>query len=143
MASRKSNPKPFDIVKGPSLRELELALTDPCPLGPRLPGTSRVLKFVILNNAGKETAIESELCMIRCTGKKKTMCALNNPTTMELGLVVTHWVVGDIFFSAHDQIYGKFCDRANEYYELNALYNHAKRSGRLTHEQLDWRELIL
>ncbi len=59
-------PDPFSIVDGPSLRDLELALTDPVPIIES--GSLRTVYFKVINHEGDHRSLQVGLWMMRKEG---------------------------------------------------------------------------
>ncbi|PWB39101.1 MAG: hypothetical protein C3F02_00575 [Parcubacteria group bacterium] len=121
--------KYLPIVDGPSLRDLELALTDPVPLG-----QSRDIKLTVLVR-GNKVQLDAWLFMM-------AFHPANGVSTLDFQATIT-WHLGftindqfDVFgdFFSSDEAYEDFSSRSDV--PVYALYRTYRRKGRIALKKL-------
>lgn len=126
MAARKS--KPFDIIGGPSYRELVLALTDPDPFSC---GDNRGLIFQIIDVNGKKASLRAALFGMAFDFADLRKRAVEK-MQWRIALSVNIHHVGDIFFNS-DEKWEKFFDSINDAAtNVYAIYEPSRRKGKVS-----------
>ncbi len=140
-------PQAFDIVAGPSLREIELAMTDPWPLG-RPASTDeakfmRKVKFSIIAIDGRTVDAIVEIWMIRHVGLPTDDLSETTKTSLDLGLVMRGFDARHIFnptSEPNEELEQRFDDEY-DIGEIAALYDYERKRGRIVLTNPPWRQL--
>ncbi len=140
-------PQAFGIVAGPSLREIELAMTDPWPLG-RPIGTAdnsllRLLVFTIISADGRQIPTTVQIWMIRHVGLPSDMMSSIPETSLDLGLILWGSDMRSIFNPAdeNNDDLDKLLEDADDIAEVPALYDYERKQGRIVLTNPPWRKL--